>query len=98
MRFPRIVIPLSVAVTALLNLGMTLVAVFIFTLANGIWPTLELARADPMLVLLAMLAAGVGMLLSVALRPLSRHAADLGGRGPDAVLRLAGPLRGDDGA
>jgi len=38
MRFPRIVIPLSVAVTSLLNLGMTLVAVFVFAIAAGDYP------------------------------------------------------------
>ena len=65
MRFPRIVIPLSVAATALLNLGMTLVAVFIFTLANGIWPTWSWLELVPLLALLTMLAIGVGMLLSV---------------------------------
>jgi ABC-2 type transport system permease protein len=65
MRFPRVVIPLSVALTALLNLGMTLVAVFGFTLANGIWPQWSWLELIPILVLLTMLATGVGMLLSV---------------------------------
>jgi ABC-2 type transport system permease protein len=65
MRFPRVVIPLSVALTALLNLGMTLVAVFIFTLATGIWPTWSWLELIPLVVLLTMLATGVGMLLSV---------------------------------
>jgi ABC-2 type transport system permease protein len=65
MRFPRVVIPLSVTVTALLNLGMTLVAVFGFTLANGIWPAWSWLELIPLLLLLTMLATGVGMLLSV---------------------------------
>jgi ABC-2 type transport system permease protein len=65
MRFPRVVIPLSVALTALLNLGMTLVAVFGFTLANGIWPQWSWLELIPILALLTMLATGVGMLLSV---------------------------------
>ena len=65
MRFPRVVIPLSVALTAFLNLGMTLVAVFGFTLANGIWPQWSWLELIPILVLLTMLATGVGMLLSV---------------------------------
>jgi ABC-2 type transport system permease protein len=66
MRFPRLVIPLAVVITALLNLGMTLVAVMIFAIASGVtpgWGWLEL----PVLVgLLGAFAAGVGMLLSVA--------------------------------
>jgi len=65
MRFPRIVVPLSVVLSALLNLGMTMVAVFIFTLANGIWPTWSWLELIPLVALLALLATGVGMLLSV---------------------------------
>jgi ABC-2 type transport system permease protein len=64
MRFPRLVIPLSVALTALFNLGMNFLAVLAFALASGVeprWSWLELA---PLLVLLALLAVGVGMLLS----------------------------------
>ena len=38
MRFPRLVIPLSVALTALFNLGMNMIAVLIFALANGVYP------------------------------------------------------------
>ena len=65
MRFPRIVVPLSVVLSALFNLGMTTVAVFIFTLANGIWPTWSWLELIPLVALLALLATGVGMLLSV---------------------------------
>ena len=65
MRFPRIVVPLSVVLSALFNLGMTTVAVFIFTIANGIWPTWSWLELIPLVVLLALLATGVGMLLSV---------------------------------
>jgi ABC-2 type transport system permease protein len=65
MRFPRIVVPLSVVLTALFNLGMTMVAVFIFTIANGIWPTWSWLELVPLVALLALLATGVGMLLSV---------------------------------
>lgn len=65
MRFPRVVVPLSVVVTALLNLGMTLVAVFIFVLANGIWPRWSWLELIPLVALLTMLATGIGMLLSV---------------------------------
>lgn len=65
MRFPRLVIPLSVVMTATLNLSMTLVAVMIFAVAAGVtphWGWLEL----PLLIgLLGLFASGIGMLLSV---------------------------------
>ena len=64
MYFPPLVIPMAVGITAALNLGMTLIAVTIFVLANGIypdWPWLEL----PVLVgMLTIFSLGVGMMLS----------------------------------
>ncbi|HEY4278313.1 MAG TPA: ABC transporter permease [Conexibacter sp.] len=65
MRFPRLVIPLSVALTALFNLATNLVAVLVFALVSGVplsWTWIELL---PLVALLAVLAVGVGMLLSV---------------------------------
>lgn len=64
MHFNPIVIPLSVTLTALLNLGMTLIAVFIFVLANGEWPTWGWLELPVLIVLMAILATGIGMLLS----------------------------------
>jgi ABC-2 type transport system permease protein len=64
MRFPRLVIPLSVALTALFNLGMNFIAVLAFALISGVdvtWGWLELI---PLVILLATLAVGIGMLLS----------------------------------
>jgi ABC-2 type transport system permease protein len=65
MRFPHLAVPLSVSITALFNLGMTLIAVFIFAIASGVepmWTWLEL----PLLIgILLMFALGTGMLLSV---------------------------------
>jgi ABC-2 type transport system permease protein len=64
MRFPRLVIPLSVALTAIFNLVMNFVAVLVFALATGVevrWSWLQLL---PLIVLLTALAVGVGMLLS----------------------------------
>jgi ABC-2 type transport system permease protein len=64
MRFPRLVIPLSVALTALFNLGTNFLAVLAFALASGVevrWAWLELL---PLVVLLGTLAVGIGMLLS----------------------------------
>jgi ABC-2 type transport system permease protein len=64
MRFPRLVIPLSVGLTALFNLGTNFLAVLAFAFASGVelrWSWLELL---PLIALLAALAVGVGMLLS----------------------------------
>ncbi|WP_320670271.1 ABC transporter permease [Patulibacter defluvii] len=66
MQFPRMVIPLSVVGTALLNLAVNLVAVFIFVLANGTpvrWTWLLLPLA---LIPLIVLTTGVSMLLAAA--------------------------------
>ena len=64
MYFPPIVVPLTVVLTALLNLAMTLVAVFIFVLASGIYPTWAWLELPVALALVAIFATGAGMLLS----------------------------------
>ena len=48
-QFPRLVIPLSIVLTGLFNLGLNLVAVFVFILAYGVDPmwTWLLLPADP---------------------------------------------------
>jgi ABC-2 type transport system permease protein len=63
-RFPRLVIPLSVALHALFNLGLNLIVVFVFILASGIEPRLEWLGLLPLVVLLVLFATGVTMLLS----------------------------------
>jgi ABC-2 type transport system permease protein len=65
MRFPRLVIPLAVVITGLLNLVMTLAAVMIFGVASGVEPTWSWFELPVLIVLLAAFAMGVGMLLSV---------------------------------
>jgi len=64
-RFPRLVIPLSVALTALLNLAMTLAAVLVFAVASGVHPTWGWLELPVLIALLLAFALGVGMLLSV---------------------------------
>jgi ABC-2 type transport system permease protein len=64
MYFPPAVVPLAVTLTALLNLGMTMIAVLIFILANGIFPDWAWLEALPIFFLVTIFAAGVGMLLS----------------------------------
>jgi ABC-2 type transport system permease protein len=63
-RFPRLVIPLSVALHALFNLGLNLVVVLVFVLASGIEPRLSWLELLPLLLALVVFATGVAMLLS----------------------------------
>jgi ABC-2 type transport system permease protein len=63
--FPRIAIPMSVTVTGLLNLTGTLLAVFIFAVANGVYPDWGWLELPVLVFLLALLSSGVGMMLSV---------------------------------
>ena len=65
MRFPRLVIPLSVGLTAMFNLGINFIVVFAFALATGVTPRVGWLELIPLVLLLSTLAVGVGMLLSV---------------------------------
>jgi ABC-2 type transport system permease protein len=65
MRFPRLAIPLSTVVTALLNLGATLVAVFVFAIIAGVYPTWSWLELPLLIAVLAVAATGTGMLLAV---------------------------------
>jgi len=64
MRFPRMVIPLSVSLTALFNLGMNLLAVLVFALASGVRPRLSWLQLPLLVLMLTVLAVGLAMLLS----------------------------------
>jgi ABC-2 type transport system permease protein len=63
--FPRLAIPMSVAFSSLFNLAGTLLAVFIFALANGVYPRWGWLELPVLVLLLALLASGIGMVLSV---------------------------------
>ncbi|MBE2317418.1 ABC transporter permease [Solirubrobacter sp. CPCC 204708] len=63
-RFPRLVIPTSVILVALFNLGMTLIAVVIFGAFSGVYPKWSWFELIPIIVAFTMFAAGVGLLLS----------------------------------
>ncbi len=63
-RFPRMVIPLSVSLTAAFNLGMNFIAVIVFTLASGITPTVRWLEMIPIVGGFIVFATGIGMLLS----------------------------------
>jgi ABC-2 type transport system permease protein len=63
-RFPRMVIPLSVTLNAMFNLGLNLIVVFVFVLASGIEPRWTWLELIPLIALLVVLATGITMLLS----------------------------------
>jgi ABC-2 type transport system permease protein len=63
-RFPRLVIPLSVTLNALFNLGLNMVVVFVFVFASGIEPRWSWLELIPLILLLIALSVGVTMLLS----------------------------------
>lgn len=65
MRFPRLVIPLSVGLTAMFNLGMNLIVVLAFALVTGVTPRVSWLELPVLILLMAALAVGIGMLLSV---------------------------------
>jgi ABC-2 type transport system permease protein len=64
MRFPRIVVPLSVTLTAIFNLATNLFAIVIFAVASGVRPHWLWFEIPLLLALLAVLATGLAMLLS----------------------------------
>ena len=64
-RFPRMTIPLSVALTALFNLGMNLIALLVFFLLGGIEPTWTWLLAPVLVGALFVFALGIGLGVSV---------------------------------
>ena len=62
-RFPRLVVPLSVSLTAVFNLTMNMIAVLIFTLVSGISPALSWLEMIPILGGFIVMGTGLGMLL-----------------------------------
>jgi ABC-2 type transport system permease protein len=64
MHFPRLVIPLSTVLTGVLNLLLSLVAVFVFILAYGVDPTWTWLLLPVILVPLITLTSAIAMLVS----------------------------------
>lgn len=63
-QFPRLVIPVSVVLTALFNLGLNLVVVFVFILVSGISPTWTWLLLPVVIVLLTVISIAASMILS----------------------------------
>jgi ABC-2 type transport system permease protein len=64
MHFPRLVIPLSTVLTAMMNFALNLLAVFVFMLAYGVEPRWTWLLFGVVLIPLVALASGFAMLLS----------------------------------
>jgi ABC-2 type transport system permease protein len=64
MPFPRLVIPLSVVLTALFNLGGTVAAAAIFAVVAGVYPAWSWLELPVIIVLVGAFATGVGLMLS----------------------------------
>jgi ABC-2 type transport system permease protein len=62
-RFPRMVVPLSVSLTATFNLGMNFIAVIVFALVGGVHLRLSWLELIPIALGFVILATGIGMLL-----------------------------------
>jgi ABC-2 type transport system permease protein len=62
--FPRLVIPLSVVLLALFNLGMNMIVVLIFALGAGVTPMLSWLELPLIIGALILFSTGVAMLLS----------------------------------
>lgn len=63
-QFPRLVIPLSVVLTALFNLGLNLIIVFVFILAFGVDPQWTWLLLPVLVLLLTVFATAVSMIVS----------------------------------
>jgi ABC-2 type transport system permease protein len=62
--FPRLAVPLAAVLSALINLGLNLVAVFILVLASGIEVRVAWLELPLLILFLLVFATGVGTLLS----------------------------------
>ncbi len=65
MHFPRIVIPISVSLSSLFNLGLNLLVVLIFALASGVKPRMSWLQFPVLVLILVVFSVGFAMLLSV---------------------------------
>jgi len=63
--FPRLAVPMSVVLTALMNLGLNLIVVIIFLMISGGSVLLTWIEMPLLVLMLTFLCAGLGMLLSV---------------------------------
>jgi ABC-type polysaccharide/polyol phosphate export permease len=65
-RFPKVILPLSAVLSQLFDLGVALIAAAIVLLCVGVAPAATILWVPALLVLLVVLAAGLGMFLAAA--------------------------------
>lgn len=65
MQFPRIIIPLSVSLSAALTMALNLIAVLPLFIIAGLTPSLSWVGLAPVLAILILLSTGLGLLLSI---------------------------------
>jgi ABC-2 type transport system permease protein len=65
-RIPRYLIVIASSLSALINLGLSLIVIFIFALLNGITPTFEWLLIIPIVIELFIFSLGLSFLLSAA--------------------------------
>jgi ABC-2 type transport system permease protein len=63
-RFPRMVIPLSVSVTAIFNLSLNFIVIIVYALIEGVTPTIRWLEMIPIAIGFVIFATGLGMLLA----------------------------------
>jgi ABC-2 type transport system permease protein len=63
-QFPRLVIPMSIVLLAMFNLGLNLIVVLVFALLAGVHPMLTWLELPLIVGMLAVLCTGIAMLLS----------------------------------
>jgi ABC-2 type transport system permease protein len=63
-QFPRMVIPLSIVLGAMFNLGLNLIVVLIFALASGVRPLATWVELPVIIAVLTVFATGLAMLLA----------------------------------
>jgi ABC-2 type transport system permease protein len=63
-RFPRMIIPLPVALGALFNLALNSIVVLVFALASGVRPAVEWLEIPVLVAIVVVFAVGLAMLLS----------------------------------
>jgi ABC-2 type transport system permease protein len=64
-RFPRLVVPLAVALGSLFEMSVTFVAVLVFLLISDVYPTWSWLQLIPLLAIVTVFALGLGLLFSV---------------------------------
>ncbi len=64
--FPRLAVPLSIVITALLNVSLNLIPVLVFLLAAGATPQWSWLELPLLVAAMALFCAGLGMILSVS--------------------------------